>query len=827
MSATAPQAPATPIAAPDPAALRVVLFGMPDAGKSSLLGALVQTTRTQDRELRGRLLDLSHGLGELWRRVYEDRQKETLEEIVPYPVVYDPYPGDPDHTPRLNAVIYDCDGRVANELLSQRKPLDDDTRANGLARAVLGADALILVVDASASNEQVETDFREFMRFLKVLETYRGEDRAVGGLPVYLVLSKCDLLARDHPHRAVWEARVAERARQVQERFARYLDGNIGPAGTHFVFGSLDLDVMTTAVQRPALADAPAEPREPLGVAELFRDCLHSAYEFRRRTEAANRRLRWTVLGAGGFLAVAILAAFYFFTSPATLDSPTALAARVEQFKSREKPLPERLANDQLQHRARELYALRDDPQFEQLPDEPKSYVRGEIDELQAYLRFREQLAQLGGPERVRTLTELDQVRERLEAQAAVPAKYAKKWEKTPTVLERERRLRDVRDIRDTIEALRAFFTELKTKANDLLFGSELSDDWGERAAAVFEKEKTPPLPRTEPTKGVAYEYDEVTLAEKDWLNSRLRLETARDLALASGAITDPSGEVAVLVPAGTPDADPNAAAAARLQRLKKLYPNWKAWSLAPLPDELQGELRKKLRSVNERMVRDGQRMILARLRQLRPTGPDTPDDWKQIASWLTSDALKDWRELFNLVARLADPSAGDPVAATAMFLTQTSFELQPRVLTLTVPNNLPQGMLVPGDTLTLATGPRDPKGERSTLTFTIRKGETIEGLRDRKYRFVADKTEGKLTYAPGNDFGAEMPLTRGEREWQLFWTGGKTFSYAFEALERAPFIRVAGGTERGTMAEGVSLAIEGKFPLVPALLPDVRRGGK
>jgi len=49
--------------------LSIVLFGMPAAGKSSLLGALGQAAQAQEHLLNGRLTDVSHGLDELRRRV--------------------------------------------------------------------------------------------------------------------------------------------------------------------------------------------------------------------------------------------------------------------------------------------------------------------------------------------------------------------------------------------------------------------------------------------------------------------------------------------------------------------------------------------------------------------------------------------------------------------------------------------------------------------------------------------------------------------------------------------------------------------------------------
>ena len=74
--------PRTPPPAPGDDALRIVLFGMPDAGKTSLLGGLAQAAQTQEHLLNGHLADPTHGLAELQHRVYDEGPRETLEEVL-------------------------------------------------------------------------------------------------------------------------------------------------------------------------------------------------------------------------------------------------------------------------------------------------------------------------------------------------------------------------------------------------------------------------------------------------------------------------------------------------------------------------------------------------------------------------------------------------------------------------------------------------------------------------------------------------------------------------------------------------------------------------
>src|SRR5262249_12122870 len=145
----AQETPAT--TAPDPGAIRIVLFGMPSAGKSSLLGALAQAAQAQEHVLNGRLLDLGHGLVELQRRLYEERPTPTLGEVAPSPVRLEAFSPREGAAPTpVDAILFDCDGRVANELMTNEGTFAKARPRSELARAVLHADTLVLVADASA-----------------------------------------------------------------------------------------------------------------------------------------------------------------------------------------------------------------------------------------------------------------------------------------------------------------------------------------------------------------------------------------------------------------------------------------------------------------------------------------------------------------------------------------------------------------------------------------------------------------------------------------------------------------------------------------------------
>ena len=396
--------PPPPTAAPpalDPKAVRIVLFGMPGAGKSSLLGALAQAAQSQERTLGGRLIDLTSELADLQHRVYEGRPEATTEEIVPYAVAFDRLDGMlPDPERRESAVLVDCDGRVASDLLAGRF-LAEDLPETGLAGAIGTADALILVVDIAAGPAQVDIDLAEFVRFLRLFRQHRGQRTAVGCLPVYLVLSKCDLIAEPNDTLATWQVRVNARRAEVEERFREFIAEDA--AAEAIPFGAIDLELAATAVK------SLGRPREPWGVAELFRSVLTDAQAFHDRRERSASRLAWTVVGS-----LLILGGLIAFGGGVLLNRPTLqrseLATKVQSYRAREGQTPSVRLTEPLQRKIGELSDLTSDPGFNDLPADSQEYVKAHLAELEAYRAYKEGLAQVRTPVEARTLDDLSEI---------------------------------------------------------------------------------------------------------------------------------------------------------------------------------------------------------------------------------------------------------------------------------------------------------------------------------------------------------------------------------------------------------------------------------
>lgn len=818
-------------------ALRIILFGMPDAGKSSLLGALAQAGQTQEHLLNGHLTDLGQGLAELQRRLYEERPKETLEEVVPYPVAFEPFAGSTGEKRRVEVVFIDCDGRVANELLSRRRSLEADSSEQSLAYQIQEADTLILVVDASASPAQIESDFAEFSRFLRLLQTHRGRHSEVGGLPVFLVLTKCDLLAQAGDGPATWMERIEERKRQVGQRFKDLLAEQTGP----LPFGSIDLNLWATAVKRPDLAGSPPKPREPYGVAELFHQCLDEAQVYGRRQRLAGRRLAWTVTGAVGVAASMIALAVALATSSPTTPM-TRLQSKVVNYRTDEGPTASTRLREPLQPRISLLTELRNDAEFSLLAPDDQAYVNQRLQELRDYQAFKEKLTQARAPEQARNDKELDEIRRRLEDDIVIPEPYRLDWAQTEAALLHAQRLKDVKALRDAVGQVEKWYRGLKERGDELWNFSDQRpaaapiswSEWYNRVNRLFVDATAPLFPPTdrvpyaEPSLGTsaityatALRFERVADARADWEKRKQELQSLAELAAALGlagkeAPTPPT----LQIPA---EGFTIEQARSRLRELEKSYPNYSAWTRLTLPDAAAASLQRTAEGDYRRALAPAQELILRQLQQVSPDGRETPERWRAVRDWLAgTPELAGWRELATLLAKLAHPKADDPVTDLLGFLKHDRFDLDLRGLILTIPDSLkarPVGNLViyhrSGDSAP-ATQKFAPTGEPQH--------DPVRGTT--RYTFAPD-SRATIAYKPGDALWAELSLTKDSegRERSLLWSGSRSLTYQFERLVRPPRVLRKGQKEtEGPVAEGVVLTVspESGLPRVPDLMPVV-----
>src|SRR5882757_9172591 len=99
----------------DPASPRILLFGHPGSGKSSLLGALQRAGETQGESLGFEVLDPTGRLPRLRDHVYSNAPFEnTHTELVTYELRLKPW--RVGEQAQQTVVVHDCDGNAANAL---------------------------------------------------------------------------------------------------------------------------------------------------------------------------------------------------------------------------------------------------------------------------------------------------------------------------------------------------------------------------------------------------------------------------------------------------------------------------------------------------------------------------------------------------------------------------------------------------------------------------------------------------------------------------------------------------------------------------------------
>jgi hypothetical protein len=831
--------------------LRVVLFGLPQAGKSALLAALAQAQKEQAAPFDGEVADVSGGLEQQRRLYYDAIPQPTGGQTSPYPVRFRP-PGA--HKAVAEAWLVDSDGHIAQEMLQRPLPEEDEVPPGTLPRAVLDADALVLVLDATNPDEDLFTEFGDFLARLERARAERGE---VTGLPVYAVLTKCDLLARRDEDVVDWINHLEERKRQVGERLRAELDEE---GERPHDFGRLDLRLWATATKRPPLTGSPARPREPYGVAELFRQALGEAETFRDRRVRADRRLTWTVRGLGG-LAGGLVAMTLVLLTGLFQHHPSELERRIEANRLMEgTDLFDRL-NDNLsllQDRLAELRSFRQDPHFDELPQEVKKYVEDREAELVEYIDYLEEVQGTTFTVIAQNDEELRQQEQKLQKQLPLPHE---EWAETGAGLLRQRRLDDLKLLGERANLAEGYYRSLRAHGINLwAFGTTRRTagliDWADWLDGVhrFEEEASqlPLSVRVLPaasyvTPSTILEFDRVHQARALALSTVYELDTLRDIACALGLLEDPLRPDLLVLRASELTAPSVRQRYERLRNHPELlgslaglggspgmglvlpatfypghpfvsaFPEYlEDFTLARVPQAARPEVQRAASTSYRFLLPPMRERVLEEYRRVRSGGEEKAADWKKVAAWLErgrqapDTPLRPYRRLALVLARLARPGAEDPLEILARFLERDEFRTTVVGASLTIPSDL---SVAPPDQAELVI----EHGTR-TLKFPLKPEKTPPG--GNVYFF--EGASQQLDYRLGDSLKASLVL-RGNRS--FLWKESRTRTYAFECLNNPPLLVDKDQVEVAERAADVVLRLhyDGPgLPDIPEVLPAV-----
>jgi hypothetical protein len=812
----------------------LVVFGMSEAGKTSLLGALARASEIQERGLGFRLADVHHDLAALRRHVYDGGPLDAPGPVTPHAVRVEPFLSQQAHgAAAFDLVLLDCDGRAAGELLADAKPIARHLPGD-LAGQLLRADGVLLLLDAAAPPEQVERELSEFVRFLKRFRGARGERTDVSSLPVTLVLTKCDLLARAGDTQAVWVERVEARKDDAAGRFAEVIAEHRRTA-----FGTLAFDTAAVSLGLPDLANAPARPAEPFGVAPLFGAAIRSAKAYHQRRGHSELRVNRVMTGA----AAAAAALFVFIAALVggrTLWRPSPLTAAVRLVKDREGPPPVGHLAEPLGPRIDALAEIAKNEEFHRLGARDRAFVAGRLQELGAYQAFREQVRNVRPPEDVRDLAELQRIDRQLRDDVAAPADYAEAWAASDAVRQRGRLAATATALLAAVKQVTDTYAD-QARAFDRLFvladfgGGARAAAWPAWNAAVGQAiaasdafpiragERLAELPADAPAVNysVPLAFTEADAARARWLTARTRLETLRDVVTALALVGGPGP---TLRPAESLRVDqvPSWVAELRLR-----YPRMSAWSAADVSDAAAPAVREAALAHYRALLPLGRSAVAAAYRRAGDD-PETPSGWRAAAAEAAArPALQAWNDVARVLLRLAGDGNADPVAELSAFLSRDTFSLDIAAVRITIPDALGPGRLVPQDVFRLTVQDAQARVNRRVLR-PRGEPERDEQRGLTTYTLTSDMPT-VLDYRPGETIWAELALRDpAGRDWQLSWWGGANRSrlYQFDRLGRAPLLhRLDERAEAGLAASGVRVEFvpPNGVPRLPDLFPEVK----
>ncbi|HEY3790023.1 MAG TPA: GTPase domain-containing protein [Urbifossiella sp.] len=805
----------------DSAAPRILLFGHPGSGKSSLLGALLRAGETQGEILGAEVIDPTGRLAHIRDHVYAGAEfHNTHTELVTYEVRLRPWRiGSRPTMEPLSVVIMDCDGQAANALLKHPDPITERDVRGTVASAVVQADLIALVVNAGADDRELDDAFEEFLMFLERVHGRKAFEREVGGFPIFLVLTQCDRLARPGDTQANWEAALRKRRTHAAKKFAEFLAEQQPSANVdspYLPFGSVVLQSFAVAVH------GPVSPLEPYGVAECFREAFAAAKRHRERVNRSQRQLRRTLWSVAAGIWLLFAGAIAVSVYQPRVSDP-GLAGRVQAFQDRDPPAAIRLAAKNLARNRRQLAEFQSDTGFFALPGDLRNFVNGRLQEIDDYRAYVTKLNEAPSPAEARSLDELSRTETLLNTELALPPQYT--WGETEAAQLRDKWLADVPLLRAAEAAWNEWYRGLVNQALALTHSRTFEGDWRDRIAAIDAAATHPPFdgnaaipgsqslpqPRGEAvTYRIPFEFDRVYQASRDWEFARSRLEHLRDFADALGLTTDTSRRVLDLPPPG-PGAD---SATLPGERLKDLPVGFTEWRLADFPEPGRTLLAARLHESLGHGIKHARKLLGAKF-----TG-DTPDAWSKLTDSLSEPALQDWGRLLELLARFENPSALNPVVELDVFLRTKEFTLDAKGFDLAIPLALRVPALVPTGSLNITITPREGPASVHSLKLS---GEGIPQSLGTQYRFLATES-GPLLYHPGDGFKMELPVRSGDQRFTLVWDDGATKTFQFDRWRQEPKLVPATGTAEPATDVSLVLVPGSKWPRLPLLLPEVKR---
>jgi GTPase SAR1 family protein len=814
----------------------VLLFGHRGSGKSALLGALLRASETQGATLQGQLIEPNGRLAALRDELYRGGPiPKSQDELTSYLISVKPEVSEPTtQKESLQILVTDCSGQAAENLLEHLDEIPDQAQRLPLAQAVIGADAILLLLDATSSHDELQAAFEEFDAFLTVVAQTLAKAREVGGMPILLVLTKCDQLANPGDTRAKWLERVNQRADQAWMQFDAFLkdaDPDDDIPSPFLPFGSIDLSVYTVAIRWPKLIDCPSKDDSPFQVAELFRDAFHAACIHRKRVTTSNHQLKITVRMVVSLL-MALIIAIGFFALYAPLDQDPELAQKVDAYRRYEPEVAVRLAEPRLSENKRRLKSYQDDPRFLTLPADLRDFVISRWAEIINFENYRNRLLQATAPGDVRSLDDLDRIEHSLQVEFALPSPA---WADTWVGQLRAKWLKDIVAIRESETRFLERYRNLDRRARELTLTPGFGGNWRSDVNLLFADGAEPtaaellsPLPGSPSLNiprgqavltRVAFEFDRVYHARKQWEATRDHLSHLKDLADALGLTTGPGRpEAALAIPEPSPGVDSGSLASLRWASLLKNFNHelndFEQWQVTRFRDPGRSLLDAQL----EKSFRNGVRHVQMLLeRKLEPLGPHnaTPEHWRQLAAEIGNPASQflAWGRLLHLIARLRNPDATNPVVELINFLRQGKFELN--LLGFELRNPSLEGLVPLGSLLVTHF-----RGEMEIA----KKQFKISGNDSANHFYFSPEEDSKIIYLPGDNIRAELAVRLGNQAFKLVWDTGPTKSFQFDRLEGEPrLIRPDGRSEPATNVK-LSPKAGSTVPRLPILFPGLQR---